>query len=379
MGKSVGKTRTLPVTSKWFMRDQMKNIIQRPVTKNPDLSIDLIRIIAMFAVVAIHVNSNFLYAWDEISWIDWWVSDIYSAMIHFAVPVFIILSGYLLLDKQEDDEVFFSKRFKKVIIPLIAWSMIYMVFTNNYNILSIITVNFVKQFLADKIYYHMYFLYIILGLYLITPLLRRILVHANMYDVYYYLILWFFITPVRQLIGLLGYNIELPLEVATGYLGYYIMGYAIKKTQITDKVINLSYIMAAVSIMATAVGSYILSKNSGKFDPFFTYGFSITTVVYSICLFILLLGATDNKKLPTSHIKIEKIIGVAAKASMGVYLVHPILLYYIINGLFGIFLLSAPFLSPIISVPTITILLVFVSLIIVTIMQRIPLIRKIVP
>ncbi len=362
----------------------MKSVIQKPVVKNRYLWADLIRIIATFAVVAIHVNTNFIYSWNKIPWVDWWISDIYDAMIRFAVPVFIILSGYLLLDKQEDDWVFFSKRFGKVFVPLVAWSMIYWIFVNNYDVFSVFTIDFVRRFLADTIYYHLYFLYIIIGLYLITPLLRRILANANMHDIYYFLMLWFLFTPFRQLIGLFGYNFEIPLEAVTGYLGYYIIGYAIKKTRITDKIIYLSGIMAVTSIMGTIVGSYILSMNSGKFEPFFTYGLSITTVVYSICLFIFLREVLDHMIVSTAIMNIKNIINAVASASMGIYLIHPILLWYVSNGLFDVFLLPASFptpsvLSPIIYVPLVTVLLVVVSLILVIIMQKIPLIRKIVP
>ncbi len=355
----------------------MENVIQKPVTINRYIWVDLIRIIAIFAVVAIHVN-NFGFVWNKVSWIDWWASNVYNAMIIFAVPILFILSGYLLLDKQEDDRTFFSKRFIKVVIPLVAWSMIYMIFANNYNIFSIFTVDFVQKFWSNKIFYHLYFLYYIIGLYLITPLLRRILAHANMSDIFYFLILWFFFTPVNQLIGFFGYNIGIPVEAATGNLGLYIIGYAIKKTQITDKIIYLSGVIVATLLMVMIFGSYIMSMNSGKFDNFLT-SINITQTTYAICLFILLRETLDHMTLTTSRMKTESIISAVAEASMGIYLVHPILLHYIRHGLFGVFLLSPSFLSPIISVPLVTVLLFFVSLILVVIMQKIPLIRKIVP
>ncbi|MFZ2497869.1 acyltransferase [Methanosarcina sp.] len=355
----------------------MENEIQKNVTKNRDLWIELIRIIAIFAVVAIHVDT-FVFSWNKISWIEWWVSNVYNALIRFAVPILFILSGYLLLDKQEDDRIFFSKRFNKVVIPLVAWSMIYMIFVSKYNILSIFTVDFVQKFLADKIFYHLYFLYYIIGLYLITPLLRRILAHANMYDIRYYLGLWFFFTPVNQLIGFFGYNIGIPVEAATGNLGLYIIGYAIKKTQTTEKIIYLSGVIVATSLIVMIFGTYIMSMDSGKFNTFLT-STNITQTTYAICLFILLREALNNTALTMLFLKIENIISTVAKASMGIYLVHPILLHYIRHGLFGVFLLSPSFMSPIISVPLVTVLLFVVSLIIVIIMQKIPLIRKIVP
>jgi surface polysaccharide O-acyltransferase-like enzyme len=355
----------------------MDSLIQKPVARNRYLWADLIRIIAIFAVIAIHVDTFGPY-WNKIPWIDWWAANVYNAIIRFAVPILFILSGYLLLDKQEDDRTFFSKRFSKVIIPLVAWSMIYMVFAHKYDVFSIFTIEFVQKFLANDIFYHLYFLYYIIGLYLITPLLRRILAHANMYDVYYFLILWFIFTPVNQLIGLLGYNIGIPVEAATGNLGLYLTGYAIKKIQITDKIIYLSGAVVVTSLIVMIFGSYFMSVNSGKFDKVLT-STSITQTTYAICLFILLRESLGHMTLTMPYMKIENIIGAVAEASMGIYLVHPMLLHYIHHGVFGVFLLSPSFLSPIISVPLVTTLLFIASLVIVITMQKIPLIRKIVP
>lgn len=355
----------------------MENLIQKPVTRNRYLWADLIRIIAIFAVIAIHVDTFGSY-WNRIPWIDWWAAHTYSAIISFAVPILFILSGYLLLDKQEDDWIFFSKRFSKVVIPLVAWSMIYMIFAHKYDIFSIFTVEFVQKFLADDIFYHLYFLYSIIGLYLITPLLRRILAHVNMYDVYYFLILWFIFTPVNQLIGLFGYKIGIPVEAATGNLGLYLTGYAIKKTRITDKTKYLLLIIIATVLIVMIIGSYIMSLNRGKLDTFLI-SISITETTYAICLFILLREALDRMTLTKLSMKTEKAITAIAEASMGIYLIHPMLLHYIHHGVFGMFLLSPSFLSPIISVPLVTTLLFIASLIIVITMQKIPLIRKIVP
>jgi surface polysaccharide O-acyltransferase-like enzyme len=190
--------------------------------------------------------------------------------------------------------------------------------------------------------------------------------------------LWFFFTPVNQLIGFFGYNIGIPVEAATGNLGLYIIGYAIKKTQTTEKIIYLSGVIVATSLIVMIFGTYIMSMDSGKFNTFLT-STNITQTTYAICLFILLREALNNTALTMLFLKIENIISTVAKASMGIYLVHPILLHYIRHGLFGVFLLSPSFMSPIISVPLVTVLLFVVSLIIVIIMQKIPLIRKIVP
>jgi surface polysaccharide O-acyltransferase-like enzyme len=347
------------------------------ITKNNRfLWADMIRIIAIIAVITNHTVAQFLFDWNKISLINWLIADIYGALIRFAVPVYVILSGYLLLDKQEEDRVFFSKRFYKVLIPLLAWSIIYMLYKTNYDISILFSTVFVKQLLAEDVYFHLYFLYIIIGLYVITPLLRRILAHATMSDVYYYLIIWFMVTPVIQLVAIFGYYINLPVEAATGYLGYYILGYAIKKTQIADKIIYISGILAAISLIGIVVGTYIMTKNIGQLNNSFTYGLTITTVIYSSSLFILLRESLSRLTVTE---KWQKIIIIISGATLGIYLIHPIFLTFILNGVFGIHLLSEKVLSPVISVPLAVLLVFIVSLISILILQKIPLVKIIVP
>jgi len=226
--------------------------------------------------------------------------------------------------------------------------------------------------------YHLYFLYNIIGLYLLTPLLRRVLAQASMYDVYYFLLLWFLFTPFNQLIGFFGYNIGVPVEAATGNLGLYIAGYAIKKTEITNNILYLSGLVVVTSIIVMIFGTYFMSVNSGKYDTHLM-STNMTQTMYAICLFILLREALGRINLTSSFTKLEALISMVAGATMGIYLIHPMLLSYVRRGLFGIFLLSPSVLSPIISVPLVTALLFVVSLILVLILQKIPLIRKIVP
>jgi surface polysaccharide O-acyltransferase-like enzyme len=342
------------------------------------LWVDITRVIAIISVVAIHVEDYFIFYWSKISLTDWWASNVYNGFIRFSVPLFIILSGYLLLDKQEEDKIFFSKRFNKVVIPLIAWSMIYWAFKNDYNVYSIFTVEFVQRLLGNKIFFHLYFLYIIVGLYLITPLLRRILKHANRYDIQYFLILWFFFSLVSQITVLVGYNVSIPVDGATGNLGLYILGFAIKKTQITDKMKYLSIVLIAISIITTIIGTYILTKNSGHYNELFS-NLSLTSAIYATCLFILIREAFSRISLANKCSKCGKVISTIGGATMGIYLIHPLLLHYVHTGILGIHLLSVNVLSPIISVPLVTFLLIVSSLLLVMVLQKIPLFGKIVP
>src|SRR6185437_15153955 len=83
------------------------------------LWIDIIRIIAIYFVVVIHnfASETPVPAWDNV---------IVRTIISTSIPLFVIISGTLLLDKKESYTLFFRKRVNKVVIPWIFWTCIYM-------------------------------------------------------------------------------------------------------------------------------------------------------------------------------------------------------------------------------------------------------------
>jgi len=341
--------------------------------------VDIIRIVAIIAVVAIHVEDSFIFLWNKIPYTDWWASNIYNGFIRFPVPLFIILSGYLLLDKQEDKSTFFSKRFAKVVFPLVIWSMIYWVFLNHYNVASIFTFTFVGRFFADDIFFHLYFLYLILGLYLITPLLRKCLMYADFSDMHYYLVLWFIFCLLSQVLKIFGYGVGVPVEAVTLNLGLYIIGFVIKKTTITNKILYFSGFLVITSILVTTIGTYILLDRNGHFNDSIKHLFGLTSVTYAIGLFILIREFFSSLPFTNISSKYAAPINAIGGAALGIYLLHPLLLHFVVKGISGVKLLSVEVLSPVLSIPLVTFLLVIISLIIVLILQKIPFFKIIVP
>lgn len=341
--------------------------------------VDVIRIIAIIAVVAIHVEDSFIFMWNKIPYTDWWASNIYNGFIRFPVPLFIILSGYLLLDKQENNSIFFYKRFAKVVFPLVVWSMIYWVFLNQYNVASIFSFSFVERFFADDIFFHLYFLYLILGLYLITPLLRKCLMYADFSDMHYYLVLWVIFCLLSQVLKIFGYGIGIPVEAVTLNLGLYIIGFIIKKTTTTDKILYFSGFLVIISILITIFGTYFLFDRNGHFSDAIKHLFGLTSVTYAIGLFILIREFFNSSSFTNISSKYGSPINMIGGATLGIYLLHPLLLHFVVKGISGVKLLSVEVISPVVSIPLVTILLVIISLIIVLILQKIPFFRIIVP
>ena len=93
------------------------------------LWIDIVKIFAIFSVLILHSSSPILYMIGKIELDIWQIGNIYDSLVRMAVPLFFMVSGALLLNQKEEAlSRFFSKRFVKVIIPLIAWSIVYILF-----------------------------------------------------------------------------------------------------------------------------------------------------------------------------------------------------------------------------------------------------------
>lgn len=139
---------------------------------------DLIRAVAALSVFAIHISGRYVYSSKA--------AYVCNQSMRYAVPLFIIISGFLLFYSDvEKDKVdyksFLTKRFKKVLIPYIIWSVIYVIYANRHNISVLWPITgtsasgLLRNLLFGNAAFHLYFVVIILQLYLIYIPLRSLL------------------------------------------------------------------------------------------------------------------------------------------------------------------------------------------------------------
>jgi surface polysaccharide O-acyltransferase-like enzyme len=129
-------------------------------------------VVVIYLVVIAHVSGQLTNAWGQISTTQWMISNIYGGIARVCVPLFFMLSGYLLLPRSETLREFYSRRMLKILIPLVVWSLIYL----SYYCISlghICTSSVIADLLLVKgAYYHLWFLYPLISIYFVLPLLR---------------------------------------------------------------------------------------------------------------------------------------------------------------------------------------------------------------
>lgn len=285
---------------------------------------DNARIVSMFAVVLIHVAA-YTSIKSEVGAADWWAGVGYNALARWCVPVFVMMSGALLLEPNRTEcfQDFYRKRFAKIFFPLVFWSIVFCGWTNVKGIFShnAPPLGLFKSLISGTPYYHMWFLYVIAMLYLFTPFFRKVTSNASKKELIFLLVVLFLIAMLNALLGL-GAQTLSPSFFGTRFLSFvpfFLCGYLVGMVDIKVSKAAVCGALTA-SVLLTIAGVYFLSiQTDAKTGNYFNDYLSVTVVPMSLCTLYLLrfwgkpiLNASAAKKL--------------SSLTLGVYLIHPIIL-----------------------------------------------------
>jgi surface polysaccharide O-acyltransferase-like enzyme len=133
---------------------------------------DILRGVAIMAVIAIHTTGNMKHL-DDTSKMSFHLAVIWRQVVGFAVPLFLAVSGYFLSQKPADNWSrylnFLFKQVPRVYFPMLIWSIPFLLlalYFNN-NVSHSIILFLVGGF---SIYY---FIALIIQYYILLPYLQR--------------------------------------------------------------------------------------------------------------------------------------------------------------------------------------------------------------
>jgi surface polysaccharide O-acyltransferase-like enzyme len=318
---------------------------------------DLVKAVAIFMVICIHtlqINSV-------------WLSDYVLKICQTSIPLFIMVSGALLLGKKESYQNFYKKRIIKVLIPWIMWTLIYMLiyyFSKDKYVLKNFFISFDNnayewvKFFYIQFLTGLWFLPLIFGIYLITPALKIFVQNAKRLDFTYILIIWFiFVSILPFLFSNDLFPKWLPSIIFSPiqYSGYFILGYFILSNKKSHSFPDW-IILPILLLFAILPLTHFL-------DP--------GTVICAGLLFIFLFSIS-SKLNKYKYMTVKKIIHLVGKTSFGIYIVHGLLLY-----VFGKMLLS--FLQTYNVQLLYTVFIFLGSLLLVLLIQKTPILRHFLP
>lgn len=236
--------------------------------------LDMLRTIATFAVINMHVISVYIdmpMKTVPINW--WWFGNISDSLSRFSVPIFFMISGALLLSSNKIESIrdFLKKRLLKIFVPFFFWSVIYILWqahlSHNYKGINVVYI--LKSIIAKPAYFHLWFVYAIIPLYLVAPVLKRWVNNLKDNEFKYLFLLWGISTLYSYINYFFKINIGFGISYISGYIGYFILGYYLYKTDISKRHRLIWYLIGIASLIGTVIGTYLLTiQNKGIFNQY---------------------------------------------------------------------------------------------------------------
>lgn len=279
-------------------------------TTNRNEYFDILRGAAIIAVVAIHSISVGLN--QPINSLDFNLTMFFRNAINFAVPVFLAISGYFLVNKNVQNTAqyisFIKKQIPKVYLPCLVWSLCWLLLSRlrggGLDYFDVFT------FQANEIYY---FIFLIVQCYLLLPFLQRLATHKGLLiSVAISIIMTFVIYALRYHAG-----INLPLIVYAGnlftWLMFFVLGLYLGKNKIISITNAKLLLLVIITFSLSCLESYWLIDEYAQ-APNAATAVKASSFLYSFCVIVLLF---KNQKIFYSSILMR-----FGKASFGIYLIH---------------------------------------------------------
>jgi len=286
--------------------------------------LDHLRVLAALAVVAAHVTLGTLDTVETLS-VQWWAGQWLCLVCQCAVPIFVMISGALLLKPAGPNETvrrFYGKRLRRLGIPLVFWTTLYFVFRAVFDH-EPVTLGYVLEriWVADPPY-HTYYLFLVVWLYLLTPVLRRYVEATTPKSRQAVLVVLFAWATLYALINpILWQNGRLLISFYLPYLGFYLCGYELHQSdQCALKrwhVVGITFLCVLYIVLLS--GAFL--DHLGRFQGRCVLGFfSLPVIVMSIGIFWS-ARLMKQQQGPTET-RWERIVQHLAPCTFGIYLCH---------------------------------------------------------
>jgi surface polysaccharide O-acyltransferase-like enzyme len=315
----------------------MKNAYKKvqPTLKNARILYpDVLRIVAMFAVVLLHAAAETGFS-KTIGSKVWHTANIFNSLSRWCVPTFLMISGMFMLDPERQLSIgrFYKKNVLKIVLIYLFWGCFYQILNGNRN------VSIIQEVLNGNVQYHLYFLLYLLGLYVLVPILRVFVKAASRQDFHYFLLAWFAIFSVAPLLAqylpvpfstwLQNFPPKVNINFFMNYTGFFLFGYYIKKYPPGRRASIYLYIAGALGGLWTIVGTWILSVQNGYWvESFYVYS-QPNVIALSLAVFVLIKRWVEQKNWTLRQIQwISKL----SACTFGVYLCHDIALWLIFRS-----------------------------------------------
>lgn len=330
--------------------------------RNRHDGLDFLRVCATFAVVWLHVSATVVTRNPDSSSFIWWAGNISDSFSRWCVPVFVMINGALALSSAEvlSPVEYIKKRTRRLLPPLVFWSIFYILFQIATN--DAYGVKYAaKSILLGTPYYHLWYLYMIIGLSFLTPYLHK-LVTVLSRDALRLLILVGLMVVGIEFMSLESRHLTF-LPESISYVPYFLAGYYLLNYTAAVKVGQLPLLIFFCGLLIALLTGGLISRLGEKSWLYMYSYFNPLVIIMSISVFKYLV----HKPLSLGVFRF------LASISLGIYALHPFWIWVILR--FQIMDLKF---HSLIGIPIESIVVFGLSALSAVVVAKIPYIRKVV-
>lgn len=300
-----------------------------PHAKERNLSLDILRVIAIVLVLWQH-SSECYYIGPNVSLVKKAVPvvGVFNSYSRACIALFVMISGYLLLPMKQTTGQFFRRRFTRVLFPWLFWCVmfaVYMAMKDNGGIKAVLNniAHIPVNFGTDV--GHLWYVYMLLGIYLLVPILSPWLRVCSKRELQFYISLWGITLCMPylhqiwpQMWGECTWNPTPTLYYFTGFGGYFLLGHYMRRYGPLDRWLSWLLLVVGYGITATAFILYEPHAHSAV-DAEIPWDFC--------CINVAMMALGTFSLVSRIHIKagggiMKRLIVSASICSYGIYLCH---------------------------------------------------------
>lgn len=336
-----------------------------------NINVELLRCIAIFCVLFIHLSSPFFYSnelFDSHSKY-WFLNNIYYAASRFSVPIFFMVTAYIYFNSNGTYDVI--KRVKRLLLPFLFWSGVYFYYGDYSGAHGIF--DYIKTVIFSRTSTHLWFIPAFIGYVVLLPLIKSYFIESKYpgksitgFLIVSYIALIPFLASCLTAVGRDSSFIWGAKQYNVGvadFLVFPILIYFISKSKDLSAYVYIIAYAIFVSLISylNIKGSYTQGKIT---ELFFNYT-SPLVILSSICVFKIFM----NVKIKSE--RLSRFINTLGGLSFGIYLSH-IMVRNVLQH-YNLISWSNPAISPIVN----TVVIFIISAVIIFIMRKIPVLRSV--
>ena len=314
--------------------------------------LDVLRLIAILLVIAVHCTDPFNASPESRAdpEFNFWGS-VYGSALRACVPLFVMMTGFLLLPVKQTMPAFYRKRIPRVFFPFLIWSVLFDLapwFIQAVGGSAELVTRFFpwepnpSASLGDALQTiamipltftvyatPMWYIYALIGLYLYLPIFSAWVERASRREKRFFLLLWFvslFIPYLTEFVsryhfGTCSWNAFGTFYYFAGFNGYLLLGHYLGKGNdwSVGKTLSVAVPLFLVGYFVTLVGFRHMTSDPNVSEEgmelFFTYC-SPNVALMAIAVFLLV------QKVNVMSLSIRRALANLTRCGFGLYCVH---------------------------------------------------------